>query len=615
MANNSDEPNKTIVTIEELYAASVESPLEQTRSVDCADFRPLFSSAIALAEKEGNTTKVRTYTLLKTIVEMHFKPNDQAEPYGPMLVIDGKRSAIPSDLAGEQSVALSQLAVHIRNAGLRARLADIVWLNDRRQATSARIAVQSYMEALRLVQDGTATFFNESSDPTSPHGVEYLLRACQIARMTGWKQPEANDLQQLALQLARHATNINNCGGYLRLSKSLFSFEFFDYNEIATESERLASIPSLYPETSRQLWEMAATAQRRLGKEQEQVRCLVEAAECYTKMAETFGLRGMAAASWLTDAIRALRALPNTKARRDELETLLREAQASIFDEIGTFSTEIDLSDLADEAQKAIAGLTLAQAFAQFSLLEKSPRRDDLYESAKKQVEEHPLSSMIPRAIHDDEGRVVATSPGLFSGDDQNDDALRHLIISNEAFRRHTVVYGLILPARHLMQAEHPLEVGHFLPLVQMSPFVPPGREHIFAQGFARFFGGDFISSTYLLVPQVENSIRYILKISGGDPSRIKPDMTQENLTLSSILDNKKEQLEQIFGDDILFEIDNLFNVKGGPSLRHEVAHGLCSDGACNGPESIYGCWFVFHLCCLPLLQHWEKVTVAYEQL
>lgn len=87
-----------------------------------------------------------------------------------------------------------------------------------------------------------------------------------------------------------------------------------------------------YPETARHLLELGAAAHRSGHNKDESDRCLEKAAECYVAMAAAANFDGMIAASWLMDAIEALRRLPKTKERRAELEAKLRKAQASILD-------------------------------------------------------------------------------------------------------------------------------------------------------------------------------------------------------------------------------------------------------------------------------------------
>jgi hypothetical protein len=91
-------------------------------------------------------------------------------------------------------------------------------------------------------------------------------------------------------------------------------------------------------------------------------------------------------------------------------------------------------------------------------------------------------------------------------------------------------------------------------------------------------------------VPQVENSLRYVLKQAAIDPSSIQSDMTQENRTISVMLEKDRATLEDIFGPSLVFEIENVFDFRGGPALRHQLAHGLLSSGVCHGPDAIYAC-------------------------
>jgi hypothetical protein len=104
---------------------------------------------------------------------------------------------------------------------------------------------------------------------------------------------------------------------------------------------------------------------------------------------------------------------------------------------------------------------------------------------------------MMGATIHDHDGKVVARSPGIDDPNASEDLGFQRLISENEAHRRGIAVTGLIDPARRVIQAEHPVEERDLLPLMKMSPFVPPGRELIFARAFARFFGGDFMTAVH----------------------------------------------------------------------------------------------------------------------
>lgn len=603
-----------VIGLADFEAIDFEAPLAKSRKLRGTSLGTLFREAAQAAKQRGDDVAVRVYGLLADVTQIHFKPYDRAEPYGPMMVMDGRRSIIPDDLRGEQSAVFAKIAATARNAGLRARLADIAWLNNRSDAASAQLAISSFREAVQLVVDGKAELHFEDERAGSRSAVEMLRRACQIASATGWKEPEAGKLKALIELITQGAFDARDARVYPDIAELNANYGVSKPVNIATQAETLAETKGVDPQTSRELWELAAGAYRQGGSEDDYNRCLTKAAECFVSMAAAADFKGMTAASWLMDAIKALRRIPGTRERRQELAAKLREAQSSISDEMGVVSTELDLSKIVDHARKTVAGLTLAQALAEFAKLEASPSPETLRAQAIEQANENPLSSIIPMTIHDEEGKLVAKSPGLI-GDDGSGAGMKYLIARHEAMRRHVTASGTIEPARRLIFSEHPLCTRHFLPLASMSPFVPAGHEDLYALGFARFFGGDFISALNILVPQLENSLRYVLKQAAIDPSSIQSDMTQENRTISVMLDKDREALERIFGPAITLEIENLFDFRGGPALRHQVAHGLMSAGLFYGPDAIYACWFIFRLCCLPLFRGWQHVADAYAGL
>ena len=599
------------VTAEDFTVVGLEAPIAASRKVYVRCHGALYSQAHENSERSGDVRAANAYRLLAAVTQMHFKPNDQAEPYGPMFVMDGRRSVIPSDFRGAQSEVFAAVAPGVVNPGLRALLADIAWLNDRKQAAMGHLAISAFCSAIQAVIEGKGELYFENAKATSRNGTDLLRRACQIAHATGWKEPEAGTLKSLIASLSERAFEETDARSFLRIGDLNADYRITDPKTMAERTEILAQSEGLDPDTERSLWELAARSHRQCGCDADSNRCLKCAAECYVRLAD--GATGMVASSCLMDAIKAMRNIPGTKTRRIELEHKLREVQATILDEMTTVSTEIDISEVIDHARKVVGDMTLAQALLAFAKLARSPAPEKLREEALAQCEKNPLSSIFSTSIFDDEGKLVARSPALVDGD-ENDAALRHVIMRNESFRRQVAVVA-IDRARPVIMAEHPLEARDLLPLAEYSPFVPPGYGDIFALGFARLFGGDYISALHILVPQLENSLRYVLKQAAIDTSSMQSDMTQENRTLSVMLGKDRAALEKIFGTAITFEIENLFDFDGGPSLRHQLAHGLISAAACDSHDAIYACWFIFRLCCLPLFRHWEQVADQYARL
>ena len=169
---------------------------------------------------------------------------------------------------------------------------------------------------------------------------------------------------------------------------------------------------------------------------------------------------------------------------------------------MGVISTTFDLTDFIRHARECVGGKSLSQALGEFAELERSPKPEALRDQARRIAAENLLSSIIPSTMVDDDGKVVAKSPGMIGDESDSELALHHLIARNEGLRRQTAVRGLIEPARHVFQAEHPLDGRHLRLIVAWTPFVPADRVDLVTMGIARFFGGDFFSALHILVPQ-----------------------------------------------------------------------------------------------------------------
>ena len=331
-------------------------------------------------------------------------------------------------------------------------------------------------------------------------------------------------------------------------------------------------------------------------------------------MADAMASSPMASASWLADAIKSLRPLKGTKPRRQELEARLRETQENISDEMTAFSSgPIDLSDIAQGTIEVFEPMSLPTALGQLAVLSRPPAIDDRRTAALDSLKESPLASIFGITRMDRDGKTIAVVPGAELRGEPNEDWLLHNYAQSDALRRRIFIAGQFEPVRQHLAARFSFTDRHFASIVANSPFVPLGYESLFALGFARMMQGDQLSAAYLLLPQLENSIRELLSKAGNDPSIIQSDMRQEDRSLSSMLDNNRDQLEGIFGHDLTFELDLLFNSRLGPALRHDMAHGKVSTNDCRDTDVRYACWLIYRITCLPLLSQWSKIVEQIE--
>jgi hypothetical protein len=170
----------------------------------------------------------------------------------------------------------------------------------------------------------------------------------------------------------------------------------------------------------------------------------------------------------------------------------------------------------------------------------------------------------------------------------------------NAQIHRQTYVQVFIEPMREVINQEHRVTINDFLPIVSNHPFVPFGREHIYAQGLHAGITGDFLASIHLLVPQVENSIRHLLQQMGEITSGFSSSGIQDERSLNITI--YLPELKALLGEDLVFDLQGLLVERFGQNLRNRMAHGLMNTEMFFSVEAVYFWWLVLRICFIPVV-------------
>lgn len=594
-----------VITSEQITALNYEQYLSDANIIDAESHgRSSNRKDMGLSDEDQ-----KIYTLISSILEINARFDDPAEPYGPMFVMNGRRSMIPSDIGREQAIELAKAAPSFTNAGIRARIADIAWLGNRRDRDSADLAIRSYVEAVTLVKTGKAKHEFDDGPELGRCSVELLKRAFQISHAVKGKKDHPPELVQALQDVIAHAASKKQANLYCWAMRLAYSYGIGDMSAHPEQVEKAAFWKDTDHHWAKSLLELAANSYRSQRKTDDENRCWMAIAEKSVEIAEAGTASSMYEANWLMTAIEELRKARGSaaKQRTEELRKRLRDVQENAHFEMGTHTYELNLTDLVNDSLNRVKNLSWGKVLGQVACLSQSPDPEKLKADAERTLSEHPLSSLFMTQKMDSEGKVVSKSPGM--SENTKDVTLMDQIAQAESHRRQIMVSGQLNPVRYLIQSVTTITPDDFMVICNHSPFVPEGYEAVFALGFARFFQGDMISAANILIPMLENSLRYVLKTSGRDTSKIESDMTQEDSALSRLLDKEADRLEEIFGKSILFEIDLLFNSRHGPRVRHEHAHGKLAAGNCYSDAVTYACWFLYRLTCIPLFDHWDEVS------
>lgn len=598
-----------VVPLAQFQDAGVQSVLESLHPVDTYDGYRILGIAANTA-KEAGESYADALRVLSGIASYHFVPEDRAEPFHPMWTIGPERALIPSDLHPDQILVLADFASTISNLPMRARVNDVCRVRDPKNVDAGMRAVEAYVACVEAVRKGEAEFPFENKSPSCRMACDLLRRATIIASSMGWKRPQFDPLRVLISDITARAADEIDGYGFVRAATLCFDKSIWDSPTIAAHAEDLAKHPSLSQNfwLQKDLWELAARAHGDNKDEPNRNRCLIEAGETYVANADARTDSAMVQASFLNNAIQALRQIPGTAARRKELHDRMTAIQPNIADEMSVFSHSEDITEEVDAIEKFVAGKTLPEVirilFACINSPDPATLRDEVIQESGNSI-----SAFMPVTVSDSQGRTRFIAPGLATHGPPDEEQVRFLINRREEFRRQAAVATRINPIRRMVMANHSISIRALIPIMYVSHFVPPDHEMIFAKALVRFLGGDDMEAASLLVPQLENSLRHLLSLSGVETNKINQDGTQEERTLGALLDSYRESLEKLLPTSILQELDLLFNFRGGPSIRNEQAHGKTPDHGFFDTNVIYSTWLILKLAALPAFRMWDELS------
>lgn len=601
-----------LVTAADFGAVDFEAPIRALGVADVHEAYPVFQQAFATATKENDESAQIVFRLLQQICSILLQPSDKANPWCALFSFtDGTRSCVPEDFRGEQNEALSSIVGQIGHSGLRARIADIAWSNNRRDGASAAAAIDAYCDVvLGLLDGGLKTCHGRTA---THEAINPMHRAMQVAKTSTARNKRPPKVATTFEVLYAAAHEQQEVWAFVTLADFAIDYGLRQPAEVAAELEAFTSVIPVgtHPTVVKRAWDLAARLYEKLNDKPGRQRCLKAGVQQLLAMRDEVRGSPGAEAGWVMDALQQLRHVEGEEKLEYDLEIELRRLQKAQLKQFGQFGIDLKLEGIPEKVAQHFCTLSLADSFKEFALLARSREPATLRAEALKVRETAPLVSMMPVAHIDGEGRTESKSAGAPHDGEPDETWYRRMIGQSEQMRRARAIRGYINPARLMIEARFGIAERHFNAIVGMNGLVPDAQKPIMALGFTRLFQGDMMSATHLLIPQLEPCLRYLLKMNGHDPAKRRDDGTEEDFALGGLFVHFGAELDQILTPSIAFEIDLLFNAKPGPELRHELAHGQLGAAACFSDDVYYANWFIFHLCCLFIFDAWDSVVVG----
>ena len=567
---------------------------------ECLSYHMTFWNKAKQAEAVVNIREQIVFEILAFVTGAAINPELNDEFFGEVF----------SNLAEEYLNFLTEIAPEISDPELQARVADILWVKNGNYQM-AQLAVEAYLESAKQLEDPQKW----------THCVDRIERSLRLARKINYKPEivieyidevlnryQGEDPLWLSIklhELLQDEKNIN----LLQKTKLLNTSKYSD----------LAKKGAIFQESSkewdkvRNYWKIKAEWHRIEKNVEKAYTARMSAAETYIKESEDSLTKHptpyFKASHDLQKAFEAFERLQSQgteeekaviKNKLEQIHKRLLEYQQKSSNELITISSEFNISEEVELARSQVKGKEFPEAILALAVLATPPKVSEL----QKMVEENVvLSRFFPIVKMNEMGKVVARQN---SNDEEK--VIRYEMYVEAIGYQKIFAQAFIEPARkqiiseHIIQKseDHKIKESDLLPLVSNNLFVPSGREYLFAKGLYAGLMGDFITSTHILIPQIENSVRYLLSKRGAITSGIdnkNNGIQQENNLNTTLFPSKYPQITSIFDEDTLFELQGLLIEKSGSNLRNRMAHGLINDNEFFSPIFSYLWWVTLRLC------------------
>jgi hypothetical protein len=567
--------------------------IAECQEKDCFSYHTKLLNCAREADERGDSATAKLLRLLGLVTSFVLKPDSPDQPFVPWFFDAKHHTGSPENLSEAELTILRGLLPEVSDPELRARITDVLWLREG-DHLMAETAVESYLKSSsRLAKMAKWHPFLES-----------VKRATNLARSL--KNP--NLLAKCVAFIESFLDDSGDGGDSAAavLMELLQEFREGDPAKYARLAKQMALIAEKRNDwnSAHWCWTIKAKWHAIENDAEKEREARVRAAKTFERSAEDARSRTqpppsyIAATAHLRDAIADYRRIGGMQDHVKILQAKLLDYEGHIDEEMGTISVSMDITPLVDVATDAVKGKTILQALYALAFIIDPPKVSDLEKGALDTMKQSFKYLVDEKKVNQD-GKVTAKRPAVNPNDQKTSDvALRSAIMERANMHRHLVAGASIKSARDQINREHQVRVEELLPLVTYNVFVPPGREKIFAIGLYAGLTGDFLIALHLLIPQLENSLRYLLTQRGIITSMLTDELVQDEYPLTTII--YFTDLKEILGEDLTFDLQGVLVDRFGFNLRNRVAHGLINfDEFFLSSEASYLWWIALRLCCM----------------
>ncbi|HEY0977107.1 MAG TPA: DUF4209 domain-containing protein [Flavobacteriales bacterium] len=595
--------------LEAIDRVDVEAPLAAATHRWPLFYADVYREAAKRAQGEGQVDQENVYRFLERVMNIMPTFHNREQPYSPYFTSNTYRSEIPSDFTSVDIDAIRRTLIRATDQTLRAHLNDMLLVGPPGDHSAGAEAAPLFLQIGKgLKGTGNPSFMKEA-----------LQRGIQLSRQMGWRKALGENARAALIEVIRTSGKApfdNDLFFGLQLAHEESIGDSREWRELAIQGGEYHKAQGQYND-AQSYFEMALAFSQLLNDldaERSAWREMGAALECQAHERATQPNGSfMAATGILKESIQALR---KGKAPSDAIDALLgrlREYQASILDnnELGSYGRDFDVTTHVNAVRDNVSGRSLRAALLRLAFASKLTDPEELRKRVQDHAKKFPLLYLLQTRVIDDKGRDRHVQRGILDlQGEEREKALKQRMFADVQFDWNFRVQTVLEPARRQILEEHSPRQEDLRALVVNNPFVPPGHEGLFLRGLLAGLYGDFVLSSHLLVPQFENSLRYVLESKGIHVANILDNGTEPLKVWGGILDIPESR--ELFGESRLFELEGLLVSESGLGFRNKLAHGMLTEAqSAFSVATVHSWWLMLHLCMEQVVHRFEEPCEA----
>ena len=546
--------------------------------------------------QEKDKEKSIFFATIAKITSLSIDSENAYDPFSPAVVLKTSRSSSINDLSDDDICFYRALLPKINNPELLSRVADVLWVT-KKEYKSAIQAIDAYLQTATILRD------KENWPPI----FERVERAFRIAVLLGGKSKQP---AKVINYIKDHIQKRSESEKTFLIAKYLSLFLEYRYLENAKEYSHLCWIISKKLEEkeewykAREYLNVKSKYETLMVDDDERPKTLKYISDLFIKEGESY-LSGESksyshASHFYEKALVAIRESGEFENEQKEIHKTLLNYQKMSLKEFKPITQGTDISSFVKETENIIKGKSFIEALFTLASIYKPTSVKLLRQRVEENSKYFVSRQIFGGVIVNEKGMITGRYPNRSSSENtgENEDSIRAEMISTAQLYRQIVIPSYIEPARSIINLEHAYKISDLNEIVNYNPFIPPGREYLFAKGLYEGLKGDYINASHILIPQIENSIRYLLQQNDELTSGYSSKGIQDERPLTVSLVDYPILKTDLLGEDLHHELSSILIDRYGSNLRNRLAHGLIDSSGFITYDTIYLWWLTLKICC-----------------